>query len=433
MIDAEVVPRYSLQLPRLYPKQLEFISSPKKISVTFASTKSGKTVACGTKILTVAWEKGGPGRDCYWFAPAFAVADIMYRRMKKWLRRADPGMTIWRGNDSDHYIELIHGGRIYFKGAERPDNLYGPDAIFVVIDEGTRCRAEILDVAVSLTTATEGKILIIGNMKGRSNWQFLLWTRGMTGTDQDVSAFKLDAYDAVEGGVIKLETIESAQRTLPEHVFRALYLCEPADSGTNPFGIQAIAACAGPGSCATPAAVGCDLAKSTDWTVVLGLDKFGHCCLFDRFQQPWLTTVPRLVSTIGKSRALVDSTGVGDPIVEQLQSKLPNVQGFKFTSQSKQQIIEGLAVAIQQGEVHGLPDIVRMELECFEYEYSATGVKYSAPQGMHDDTVCALALAVFKLGKITRSNSGRIAMPITTGVTSPWAGDLEDVGVAYAR
>ena len=33
------------------------------------------------------------------------------------------------------------------------------------------------------------------------------------------------------------------------------------------------------------------------------------------------------------------------------------------------------------------------ELESFEYEYTRTGVRYSAPQGCHDDTVCALALA----------------------------------------
>ena len=39
-----------------------------------------------------------------------------------------------------------------------------------------------------------------------------------------------------------------------------------------------------------------------------------------------------------------------------------------------------------------------MELEQFEYEYTRTGVRYSAPDGQHDDTVCALALAVSKHG-----------------------------------
>ena len=36
---------------------------------------------------------------------------------------------------------------------------------------------------------------------------------------------------------------------------------------------------------------------------------------------------------------------------------------------------------------------LRTELELFEYEYTRTGVRYEAPTGVHDDGVCALALA----------------------------------------
>ena len=42
-----------------------------------------------------------------------------------------------------------------------------------------------------------------------------------------------------------------------------------------------------------------------------------------------------------------------------------------------------------------LTEMSRAELEAFGYEYSASGVKYSAPEGLHDDCVMALALAVF--------------------------------------
>jgi hypothetical protein len=38
--------------------------------------------------------------------------------------------------------------------------------------------------------------------------------------------------------------------------------------------------------------------------------------------------------------------------------------------------------------------VIVAELEEFGYEYTRTGVRYSAPEGLHDDTVCALALAV---------------------------------------
>jgi hypothetical protein len=56
--------------------------------------------------------------------------------------------------------------------------------------------------------------------------------------------------------------------------------------------------------------------------------------------------------------------------------------------------MEGLASAIQQQQV-GFPEGVLLdELESFEFEYRAGGgVRYEAPPGLHDDGVCALALA----------------------------------------
>ena len=56
--------------------------------------------------------------------------------------------------------------------------------------------------------------------------------------------------------------------------------------------------------------------------------------------------------------------------------------------------MEGLAVAIQQQRIRYPEGPIVHELECFGYEYTRIGVWYSAPEGLHDDCVCALALAV---------------------------------------
>ena len=91
--------------------------------------------------------------------------------------------------------------------------------------------------------------------------------------------------------------------------------------------------------------------------------------------------------------ALVDSTGVGDPIVERLQ-KRGSYQGKHFSSTSKQQLIERLRLAIQRREVTFPDGPIRSELEAFEYSYGRTSIHYSAPSGAHDDSVIALALAI---------------------------------------
>ena len=89
----------------------------------------------------------------------------------------------------------------------------------------------------------------------------------------------------------------------------------------------------------------------------------------------------------------MDATGVGDPIVEELQREDPLVEGFKFTSTSKQQLMEGLVTSIQQGAIKYPDGVMVDELSMFEYVYTKNGVKYSAPDGMHDDCVMALGLA----------------------------------------
>ncbi len=72
--------------------------------------------------------------------------------------------------------------------------------------------------------------------------------------------------------------------------------------------------------------------------------------------------------------------------------------------------MEGLAVAIQQQRIRFPEGSIKAELEAFEYVYSRTGVHYSAPEGLHDDCVCALALAVSTLGKTSTAEAFILAM-----------------------
>ena len=205
--------------------------------------------------------------------------------------------------------------------------------------------------------------------------------------------FKITAYDAVKEGILQAEEVEQAKRDLPEYVFKELYLAEPADDNSNPFGYSNIDNCINNILSGTPVAYGIDLAKYTDWTVITGLNENGEVCYFDRFQKDWSQTLATVSRIVGNTPAYVDSTGVGDPIVEQLQRNHPRIKGFKFTSQSKQQLIEGLVVAVQQTQIRFPNGIIEDEMRNFEFEYTRTGVRYTAPQGLHDDAVMSLALA----------------------------------------
>lgn len=324
----------------------------------------------------------------WWIAPVYPQARIAFRRLRRGLSQ-----EIHTANESELTIRLINGASLAFKSGEKPDNLYGEDVFAVVIDEATRLREESWHAIRSTMTATRGPVRIIGNVKGRKNWAYVLARRAEVG-ERDWHYAKLTAYDAVDAGIVDSDEINEAKSQLPENVFKELYLAEPAADGGNPFGQEAIQRCIAPMSNKTPVLYGIDLAKSVDYTVAIGLDEQDRVSSFDRFQAPWEETVKRLTNLIGYTPALVDSTGVGDPIVERLQRDLPNVSGYNFSSPSKQKLMEGLALAIQTESIYYPEGAIVSELDAFAYEYTRTGVKYSAPQGLHDDCVMALALAV---------------------------------------
>jgi hypothetical protein len=375
------------QRPHLYAKQAAFLFAPERYSVTEASTKSGKTVGCMAWLFEEASVRGKDGRNYWWVAPTLAVSKIVYRRMKRAIPR-----SLYKPNETELTLTLVNGAVIWFKGADHPDSLYGEDVYAAVVDEASRCKDDAWYAVRSTLTKTRGPVRIIGNVKGRKNWAYNLARKAESGAP-DMAYFKLTAYDAVEGGILDAAEIEDAKRTLPEDVFRELYLAEPSDDGGNPFGIPAIRACVASLSSEPAAHWGWDLAKSTDWTVGIALDKSGNVCQLERWQGPWESTITKIKVHTGSLPALVDSTGVGDPILEALQKTHPNFEGYKFSSPSKQQLMEGLAVAIQQKTIHFPAGVIVNELEAFEYEYTRTGVRYSAPEGLHDDAVCALALA----------------------------------------
>lgn len=124
--------------------------------------------------------------------------------------------------------------------------------------------------------------------------------------------------------------IAEARRVLPEHVFAQEYLAELIDDGANPFGLANLKACLQPLSTEPAVAFGVDLAKRHDFTVIIGLDSRCRVCSFERFQLPWHLTRQRILEVVGDVPTTIDESGVGDPIVEDLQRARANINGVVF-------------------------------------------------------------------------------------------------------
>lgn len=413
MISNKPTIRY--KRPFLYPYQVAILDAPERFTVTVASTKVGKTASHIVWLFERALECKS-NQSVWWVAPTFAQAKIAFNRMKVQITDKE----LYKANETNLVLTLVTGAKIEFKTGEKPDNLYGDDVYAFVFDEFTRARESAWFALRSTITSTGGKGKFIGNAKGKKNWGYKLAMKAKGGQDPDYKYFKITAYDAAEAGMMTkdgrpfIEEIESAKRDLPEHVFNELYLAEASEDGSNPFGLKFIDQCCVPSLSTEPSACfGIDLARKIDYVSMIGLDRLARMSYHTSYRKvSWQITIDN-IKYLPKVPKAMDSTGVGDVVLSQVEVDA-NVEGYIFTEASKQRLMEGLAVAFQQrkiiiaddGDVVNGTGKVRHQLEQFEFVYTRTGVRYSAPEGEHDDEVCALALAWHKWQTAGLSSDG---------------------------
>ena len=391
----EELTRFTYRRPQLYRKQYDALFNDDRIALCEASPKTGKTSGALAWIAEEALVHGKPGRNFWWIAPVYSQAKIAYRRLKRALR------GIAEHHDTDMTLTLPNEAVIWFKSGSDPDNLYGEDVWGVVVDEASRMPEDSWDAINTTTTFTQASIRIIGNRKGRGNWFFRMCQRAMNG-EPDHHYVKMVAQDAVDAGVLKQKTIDQVRATMSEVRFRELYMLISDDEG-NPFGFSHIQACLLEELADGPAvSYGLDPARHRDWFVIIGINEGGQVCEFDRFQGiPWEETIERATDMIGDVPSLMDSThgSIGDPLLEMMQKKCKNLEGYEFTTPSKQQLMEDLAIRIQHHQTRFPEGEISNELENFEYRYTTRNVLYSAPEGLHDDCVMALAMGLWKSGR----------------------------------
>jgi hypothetical protein len=199
---------------------------------------------------------------------------------------------------------------------------------------------------------------------------------------------------------IDLSEIEEAKDNMPEFAFKQEYLAEFAENEMNPFGHGYIDMCLQTKlSNKATKYYGIDIAFKNDWTVIIGLDEDGQMSYYERFQDQLPQTQERIKNLIGDTSALMDSTGMGQGMYQQLRGECMGLEGLTYTGgkgdNSKYRLINGLIMAVQRNEIGILESEVSNEMYNFTYLYKNNGdITYEAPSGLHDDCVNALALAV---------------------------------------
>jgi len=393
-----------IKLPRPHPGQIAVREQAKRFNVLSAARRWRKT----TLVMSILVDAALEGGTYLWCAPTFSQARIGFEETQH-----AAGGTV-KFNLSRMIADFPTGGRIVFISLDNPDNARGWSANGIAIDEaGTVKEQAWIEVLRPMLVDSGGWAWIVGTPAGR-NWFWrehlaakdspdsIAWQIPTLGVKVDNGRLIRDPHP-LENPDIPFEEIERLWHTMPEKVFRQEVLAEfVEDHGTVFRGIRA-AATAKPQDSPIDGhqyIAGLDWGKSNDFTVMTIIDLTTNELVYlDRYNQIdyvfQLGRVKALYDRFRPDTIIAERNSMGEPLVEQLQREGLPIQPFITTNATKTAAIEALSLAFERGELKIIPDETLInELLAFEISRTSTGlVKYSAPAGVHDDTVLSTAIA----------------------------------------
>lgn len=365
----------------------------RRFRIVCCGRRWGKTLSLAAELLDRG--AGEAAGDYAWIAPTYFIAE----RGVEALRDIAPEFVRFTGrNPVRAEFTGAHGtSRILFLSADNPESILGLGFKGIVIDEAARIPPDVWHYTIRPTLAqTLGWATLISTPNGRG-WFYDLHTRGMDPAETEYQSFH---FPSNSNPYFPAAEWEEAKRTMPEDVFRQEYMAEFLEDSAGVFhSVEYCVVDAAPPQ-SGEVVIGCDLAKHSDFTVLIAMDrKTGACLDIARFNHlDWPVQKERIVGFCRKHNGLLvlDATGIGDPIYDDLKHEIPQIQPVKLTNPVKTQLIQRLVVGVEQRQISWPRSWTMLtdEMKRYEYQILPSGtITYNAPGGYHDDCVVALALA----------------------------------------
>lgn len=362
-------------------------NEPYKYYILNIGRQFGKSMLGINQLLY--WAINDKGCNIAWVTPIYKQGKKVFDEIEK----ATIKSGLFEFNRSDLTISGF-GSKINFFSGERPDNIRGNTFDYLIIDEYAFTRSELWDEVLSATVLVKGKkVIFISTPNGKNHFYKMSL---MTNYDNRYKYFKFTSYD---NPMINHVDLDERKQNLPKHIFEQEYLAEFLDNGSGLF--TNVNECIRLANTSTKFYGGLDIGRADDYTVLSIVNENNEMVYCERWRQDeWTNIINKVANKINEFGATtyVEVNNQGDVFFEMLKKKVGNkIFPFITTSKSKPIMIEDLAVLFEQKNVSIL-DINWLvdELNAFTYTYNSQtrNVQYSAPAGVHDDSVISLALAV---------------------------------------
>lgn len=381
-----------------HPGQQPVLNATERFLTMCAGRRFGKTKIAAAMVLRKCRREN---KMVWWVAPTYKIvkrgyAEVLRQLPPELLTKPAPPETAF---DAGRAVVLRFktGSRMEFYSAERPEGMLGEGVDFAVLDEAAIMQEHIWNQIVRPTLADrQGGALFISTPRGR-NWFYKMFQRGQDPLQTNYASWR---FPSMANPFIPAEEWEEMESELPRAVYEQEILAEFISNAAAVFRI--------PDTGVVPiqnpkghVVLGVDLAKHHDFTVLSGVNADTHMpCYHDRFNAvSWpeqrrriQRAVEQIEETADSITVMLDSTGIGDVVYDDLSEEGLDAVPIKFTPQWKQMAVTRLAADLERGYAFVHEKQVP-EFEGYSYEITEAGRwKYGADSG-HDDEVSAMLLA----------------------------------------
>lgn len=314
-------------------------------------------------------------------------------------------------NNSELKIKFKNGSLFQLIGTDNIDSIVGTNPIGCVFSEFPLQDPKAWNFVRPILAENGGWAIFNGTPRGKNH----AWNVLQIGKE---AGWFTEILTVDDTHVISQETLDDERSQMPQALFEQEYYCKFIEGAGQFFRRirDNVYDASIPLTEEGDFQIGVDLAKYQDWTVITPF----NLNLFvaypqERFNQvDWNLQKSKIEATALRfNNALIwpDATGVGDPVVEDLRSKGlsiggENNEGFKFTETSRMNLLNNLAILLEQDKIK-IPNDEGLitELESFKYELTERGkIRVTVPENMTDDRVMSLALSVWGVREPIRNS-----------------------------
>ena len=384
-----------------YDRQREVIESILSSESTYHTITTGRQVGKTITLINLLlyYSINNPKSKCLWISPVYSqISKVMGQIMDA----LGPTKTMVSANKSDYEIKLVNGSRIWFRSAERADTIRGLSINYLFIDESQDIKTSDFQTSILPTITASGKKVVIAGTPKRKGWFYDYF---MMGKSDEFPNHMSYYFPSSASPYVSKEFLDEQKRTLPQSIYEQEFEGIYQDNDGSVFRnlLNVLTNDNWPQRThGTNVYAGLDIGTRDDYSVLTVMDELGRVLYVWRERHLEYSKIVQKVIEVCKhynvKELLVEQNGPGDPLFEQIKKGYPRATSLFQTNQTKENIVRRLMGDIEESALElpstNLFPALGEELEAFSYEVLPSGkIRYSHPNGFHDDCVISLGMA----------------------------------------